>query len=149
MLHPSLPKSLTPELLASWLQANAKEKFSEDRKIYYTDDELNEFKDKAVKSGIEINNLSSLKSTLSKSIEEGSEGYVLELPQTDGVKTLKARREYCEKEVEKGYRVETIKVYGVPSEETNCMDFFDIEGNIIPERFICKRNPRILRAICH
>jgi hypothetical protein len=73
MKHPSLPQSLTVELLASWIVQNAKEKFTEERKYYYTEDELNEFKDKAVQSGIELNNLAEKKARLNKILDNGTD----------------------------------------------------------------------------
>jgi hypothetical protein len=57
-----------------------------------------------------------------------------EIPETKGIKVLKDNREVCEKEVEKGYFVEEVRIYGIPNQETNTMDFFDIEGREILER---------------
>jgi hypothetical protein len=135
MNHNCLPNSLTPELLGEWLVKNAREKFTEERKIYYSEEELQEFKDKAVASGIELNNLASLKARVSKLLDNGNpEPLTEEIPETKGIKVLKDNREVCEKEVEKGYFIEEIKIYGIPNQETNTMDFFDIEGREILER---------------
>lgn len=135
MKHPSLPKSITPEVLGQWLVQNAKEKYTEERKHYYTEEEIQEFKDKAVKSGIDLNKLGRIKKKVIKLIEGGSiEHKVIDFPVTEGSKSLKAQREYCEQEVERGYRVEDITIYGIPNQDTCTMDFFDIEGNEIPER---------------
>lgn len=135
MKHSSLPQSLTPELLGEWLVQNHKEKFTEEKRIYYTEEELNEFKNKAVSAGIEINNLGSLKAKVSKLLDNGSEDYIqIDILKTKGIKVLRRNREACEMEVERGYRVEEIKIYGIPNQETRMMDFFDIEGTEIPER---------------
>jgi hypothetical protein len=64
----------------------------------------------------------------------GSDQKVIDFLETSGTKYLKAQREDCETEVERGYSVESLTVYGIPSSETLTMDFFDIEGNEIPER---------------
>jgi hypothetical protein len=79
MIHPSLPKSITPEVLGQWLQQNSKERFTEERKHYYTDEELLEFKERAIKAGIEINRLNRLKKRIIKLVESGkrSKGYRL------------------------------------------------------------------------
>ncbi len=135
MKHPSLPQSLTVELLASWIVQNAKEKFTEERKYYYSEDELNEFKDKAVNSGIELNNLAEKKARLNKILDNGTDEYInIDITETKGIKVLKEIREGNEKEVERGYKVYAIVVYGIPNQETHNMDFFDIEGNEVPER---------------
>lgn len=134
-MHPSLPKSLTPELLANWLTQNAKEKFREEKKYYYTEDELHEFKDSAVRAGIELNNLATLKSKVNKLLDNGCSEYIqVDVLQTKGIKLLKDDRENNEKEVEKGYRVDVIEIYGIPNQDTSNMDFFDIEGNEVTER---------------
>lgn len=38
-----LPKMSTPEELAAWIKANHKEKFVDVQKVFYTEDEINEF----------------------------------------------------------------------------------------------------------
>jgi hypothetical protein len=135
MKHPSLPQSLTPELLASWISQNAKEKFTEEKKYYYTEDELNEFKDSAVKSGIELNNLAEKKARLNKIFDNGTPEYInIDITETKGIKALKEEREANERQVERGYKVESIVVYGIPNQDTHYMDYFDIEGNEIPDR---------------
>lgn len=138
-MHPSLPQSLTAETVGNWLTHNAKEKYTEEKRFYYTDEELLNFKNMAVASGIEINNLSSLKAKVSKWLEEGTdeteeEELTLDIPVTSGIKQLKAKRELCEKEVEKGYRSENVKIYGIPNQDDNTMNFFDPQGCIYEER---------------
>lgn len=129
MAHPCLPKSIDKDLLPSWLKNNAKESYSEEKRIYYTEEEIQSFKDTAVSSGIEINNLLSLKASITKRIEKGDEeDLTIDIPSTLGVKGLKALREDCERQVEKGYRVVHIKIYGIPYQEENSMVFFDPDG---------------------
>lgn len=135
MIHPSLPKSITPEVLGQWLVQNSKERFTEERKYYYSEEEIHEFKDTAVKSGIELNKLSRLKKKALKLIEGGTPDHkVIDFPETAGSKVLKAVRQDCEQEVESGYKTELITIYGIPNQETCTMDFFDIQGNEITER---------------
>lgn len=135
MMHPSLPKGLTPEILANWISQNAKEKFSEEKKYYYTEEELQDFKNRAVNCGIEINSLTKLKKRIARLIDKGNLEYVqVDLLETTGIKSLKTQRENIEEEVERGYNIETIRIYGIPNSDTQMMDFFDIEGNEVAER---------------
>ena len=135
MLHPSLPQSLTPESLASWLNQNCKEKFTEERRTSYTEDEMLDFKDRAMKAGIEINDLTEEKKRIVDLLEKGISDYTsIDLLPSKGIKQLKIERTSCEKEVKRGYFAEKIVVYGIPNQDTKQMDFFDVEGNEIPER---------------
>jgi hypothetical protein len=134
-LHPSLPKTLTPELLANWLKQNAKEKFTDEQKHYYTPDELAELKDNAVTAGIEINKLGALKGELVKLIDKGCEEYKpYEIYETPGIDALKKTRQRNETAVETGYELVKLEIFGIPNQDTKSMDYFDIEGNEIPDR---------------
>jgi hypothetical protein len=134
-LHPSLPKTLTPELLANWLVQNAKEKFKDEQKHYYTEEELIDLKDAAVSAGIEINKLIALKGRICRLLDKGAVEYEsLEIYETPGIKALKATREEKETEVESGYKLVSTEIFGIPNQDTKNMDFFDIEGNLIEER---------------
>jgi hypothetical protein len=134
-MHPSLPQSLTPENLGIWISQNAKEKFTEKKIIYYTEDELQDFKNKSIEMGIEIKNLTKQKKKFNALMDKGCEEYIqVDVLETRGIKALKASRELIEECVEKGYYETDIKIYGIPNVETKNMDFFDIEGNIISER---------------
>jgi hypothetical protein len=134
-LHPSLPKTLTPELLADWLKAHAKEEFSDEQKHYYSPEELSEFKDNAVKAGIEINKLGALKGLVDGLIGKGCEEHqYFEIPVTPGIDALKKTRHRNETCVETGYELNKVRIFGIPNQETKNMDYFDIEGNEITDR---------------
>jgi hypothetical protein len=126
--------------VGNWLKNNAKEVYTEEKRYYYTEEELLNFKNTAVKSGIEINNLSTLKAKVSKWLEEGTDkvedddDLTIDVPHTAGIKELKVRREMCEREVEKGYRSENVKIFGIPNQDDNTMNFFDSQGGIFDER---------------
>lgn len=132
--HSALPKFTTPEALGQWLDENAAETFLHETKIYLDEDEKDDLRKKIASQGIEINQLNRLKKQLSESLEKGSQGYNVDMPETLGLKMIKKGRTNLEELLERGYNTETVRIYGVPDHESETMEFFDIEGNHFPDR---------------
>lgn len=139
MLHPSLPQTFTPEQLAAWLKNNAVEKFTDERKIYFTDDEKDEIRKKIVNTAVEINDLDAIHAKVKTYLKEGvftedEAGESIVIPNTKGLKILLSNKRFEEDRYKRGYDLETRDIYGIPNAETENMDFFDVTGTEIIER---------------
>lgn len=130
-----LPKTLNKEELKNWIINNSKEEFDDVRKEYFTEEELIEMKSQSHKMGSEINRLTDLKKSINDAITNGNEieGFVIDIPTTDGLKELTKRRREMDDEISKGYVTNETRAYGIPSEDGN-MHYFDEEGNEFTDR---------------
>ena len=132
--HELLPDTMTPEALAGWIQERFIEEYSEEKKEYYTPEEIQGFQKKATEKNIEIIQLTRLKKQLNELIKKGSDYLSIDIPKTDGIDMLTAARDYNTEQVEQGYYTESRKIYGIVSDETETLEFFDIEGDHVLDR---------------
>ena len=135
MKHHALPEGeMTPEMLANWIKQASKDSFVEETKIYFTEEEISDMEKLSTSIGREIIKLSDLKKAVVERLMKGStEELEVTIPENQGLKPLTDRREALDRNVEKGFEVEEVRVYAIPNEDGN-MYFFDIEGNIFTDR---------------
>jgi hypothetical protein len=134
-----IPRTLTPEALAAWIQRNAKERFKHEKKVFYTEEEINDKSRRSSKAGAEILALEREMATLKAAVEDGvaeeGEPVVITLrPGTKGLKSLKATRRQLDIEADRGYENILMDIFGIPDAETADMRFFTITGEEIDER---------------
>ena len=134
MKHPALPETMTVEGLADYIKTRALEKYSEEQKVYYTPEEITDLERKISDKNREVLRLSSLQKTITDAIKKGSEDFEASIPETIGTDALKKGRDNLSQQVEKGYYTVERLVYGLIYDEDETLEFFDIEGNHIPER---------------
>src|SRR5690554_2780381 len=135
MKHHALPETpMTPEMLANYIRQASKESFTDERKIYFNEDEIAEMEKESTNIGREIIKIGDLKKFVVERLTKGTEEDVeITLPGNIGLKVLTQRREELDRKVEKGFDVVDTKIYAIPNEDGN-MYFFDIEGNVFEDR---------------
>jgi hypothetical protein len=133
--HALTESALTPEGLAAWIKNASKDSFMDERKEFYEPDEISEMEKVATECGTEIMRLNDLKKTFLEMVTKGNaeEYFIMEIPQTVGIKLLTEQRERLYREVHRGYKVVDTKIYAIPNEDGN-LYFFDIEGNLVEDR---------------
>jgi hypothetical protein len=133
--HHALPENImNPEALAKWIRDASRESFTDERKVYFNEDEISEMEKESTNIGREIIKIGDLKKLVMEKLTKGSEeDLTVDLPANMGLKALTSRREDLDRRVEKGYAIEETKIYAIPNEDGN-MYFFDIEGNLIQDR---------------
>ena len=133
--HPSLPAGMDAEQLAEWLRSSAVEVFTSSKETPLTPEEISGYEKEAVTSGREINRLEDLLAMVREHVKKGSSEKVrLVLPATIGIKNLSSVRRENEDMVERGAIVDEMQLFGIPNTQTEMMEYFDIEGNIIEDR---------------
>lgn len=134
-MHPSLPKGLTMHELGIWLETNAAEKFTDEQKRFFTPEEIKDFEHESSINGREINKLEDLIKEISAKAKKGNDQpFTFTLPVTIGTKLLTQHRRENDDYIEKGYEVIETPIYGIPNVDTHNMEYFDIEGNLVPDR---------------
>lgn len=124
----------TPEMLANWIRQVSKESFTDERKVYFTEEEVAEMEKESTNIGRLIIKLADLKSYVVERLTKGTEEEVeVTIPGNIGLKVLTSRREELDRKVEKGFETIETKIYAIPNEDGN-MYFFDIEGNVFEDR---------------
>jgi hypothetical protein len=133
--HHALPENiLTPESLANWIKEASRESFTDERKLYFTEDEISEMESQSTNIGRELIKLGDLKKLIVDKLTKGNdEDLEVTIPENTGLTELRSRREELDRKVEKGYEVVETKIYSIPNEDGN-MYFFDIEGNLVQDR---------------
>lgn len=129
-----IPPTLLPEQTEAWLRNSCKDSFNDEYKHIFEEGDLNEFARESSQRGGELIELDFLAKIVSEAIQKGTEGIVIDIPETDGVAFLKASRIALDKKVKNGYEMIQRKIYGIPSDETNEMVYFDAAGNIVLDR---------------
>lgn len=132
--HFLLPDLLTPEACAAWLKSNYKEKFDNETKIIYTNDDISEFSVQSSRIGGEQIGLSELSKIVADHIKNGGEEQMITLPQTRGTKSLGEDRHILDMRVKKGYETKTETIYGIPDYENEMMVYFNETGEHISDR---------------
>lgn len=141
-MHLALPqKTMTKENLAKWLTENRIEEKTHEEKIDYTKEEIAAFEHDSSVASRAIDRLQDLLDSFKGLINDGNvDPKDFTVPETKGLKVLKANREYADGQIEKGYRVEPTQLYGVPCTSNGKVCFFDIEGEHW-EQYDYKFNP--------
>lgn len=132
--HSALPRSITPEALAAWLQENFIDSYIHEVKTYFTEEEIDDMRKTLASKNIELVKLEQLKKEIADSIKKGSDGYSVDVPETIGIDSLRKGIEHLSMELNRGYLAEDVKVFGIPDVEEERIEFFDISGIHYPER---------------
>ena len=87
--HPSLPRGVTNEVLAQWLQNNAKIKFTDEKKRMFSLEEISDFEHESSKNGREETRLMGILDEMKVAIKKGTqEALTFTVPITSGTKLL-------------------------------------------------------------
>jgi hypothetical protein len=122
------------EAFKSWLREVSRESFSHTSKTYFTEEEMAEKHRMSTDMTREIIILNDQRKMIVDAFTKGNtDELVVTIPETFGVKKLTEHRDSLVREVHKGYKEETMTVYGIPNED-GMMYYFDVEGNEITER---------------
>lgn len=130
----ALPTGLNSQDLAKWITQNGKERYTEEKDIQYTPQEMENMKDAFIQNGIEIQKLESKKKEVTGLLQNGSSEETIEISPTRGLKTLKKEQEILSYKIDKGYYTIHFDVYAIPNEYEQTMDFYDIKGELCENR---------------
>lgn len=142
MSHYALPqKTMTPENLAKWITENKVEDKVHEEKVDYTDAEIAEFEHQSSLASRAIDRLSDIMDKFKSAINDGTpEPRDFTVPETKGLKVLKANREFADGQIEIGHRIIPTQLYGLPCTQNGKICFFDAEGRHW-EEYDHKMNP--------
>lgn len=130
-----LPNFSNEEAMVDWLRSTAKEKFTDSKKHYYTEDEVNDMSRESCVSGGEILSLQDVLKQVKDLIENGSEETLsIEVPQTAGTKALTETRKQRDIKVRLGYETSDQTVFGIVDEDRQTMRYFSEQGEEVVER---------------
>lgn len=133
--RPFLPEFTSEEHRESYFATKAKEKFTDERKHYFSESEINEKARESSMSGGEILGLKDIVKLVQDLCKKGSEeAIVIEIPQTAGIDALEATRKFNDLQVRKGYEVIEETVYGFVDEERGTMRYFTPQCIEVEER---------------
>ncbi len=142
MRHHSLPQASTPEQLAEWIQLNKVDTYDHTEKIPFTEEEIQAFEHQSSLASRSIDKLTAVEKYFKELIKKGThfnqEREVYEpanvtIPPTKGKDALTANREFADKQVELGYKLDITNLYLIPNPEEGTMVMVDIEGNEWPD----------------
>ena len=134
-MHKLIPKALAPEQIGTWLKNNAREKFQDEAKIIYTDEEINAFARESSQKGGELMDLADIAAEVNVALKKGStEGLVIDIPPTDGTEQIIRERQEFDKRVKTGYELVKREIYGIVDDESETMLFFYATGAEVPDR---------------
>ncbi len=132
MIHPSIPQTLTPENLATWIEKNHDRKFQHIEKTELTEDVIRDLEHKSSLASRAIDRLNEVKDSFMETLKNGTPDQEkpedITIPPTKGLKALTANREWADKQLEQGFSEEIIDIYMVPDPENSRMLALDIEG---------------------
>lgn len=135
--HPSLPKTLTPEMLGQWIVENAIETLDHVEKINLDEEQVHELEKKSSLASRAIDRLEEIKKTFMDVLKDGTPDrempFDVTVPPTAGLKILKANRAFADKQLEQGYREEVTTLYMIPYPEDSLMVAVDITGEEWPD----------------
>lgn len=132
MRHETLPQSLTVEKLAQWLYENKVDTKSHTEEVPYTEEEITEFEHKSSLASRSLDKLDAIEQRVKLHLKEGvhEEPIPITIPPTKGRKILTANRLYADKQIDLGYAMTEIDLYGIPDDRSEQILFFDNEGTI-------------------
>ncbi len=130
-MHLALPqKQMTKENLAKWLTENSIETKTHEEHIDYTAEEIAEFEHQSSLASRAIDRLTELLTDFKECVNEGNMSpRDFTVPETKGLKVLKANREFADGQIELGYHVLPTQLYGIPYGASSKIVFFDIESS--------------------
>jgi hypothetical protein len=133
--HRLIPKALLSEQIGPWLKNNAREKFQDEAKVIFSDEDINAFSRESSQKGGELMDLADIASIVAVALKKGiSEGLVIDIPPTQGTEMLNRERQELDKKVKKGYELVQQDIYGIVDEDTETMVFFNAMGEEIADR---------------
>lgn len=128
-----LPPTMTPENLAVWIKDNSLTEIMHTDVHDYTEEEIEKFEHNATKYGISIKKLEQQKKDINDLIKKGTGKIDITLEETEGIDSLKKKRDALLDNVDRGFREDVTTLYQIPVPEEEQMMFFDIEGNVYEE----------------
>jgi hypothetical protein len=132
MRHASIPQSLTPENLATWILDNKDSTFQHIEKTELTEETVRDYEHKSSLASRAIDRLNEVKNTFMETLKNGTpdldKPVDVTIPPTKGLKVLTANREFADKQLEQGFSEELIDIYMVADPENSRMIAMDIEG---------------------
>lgn len=133
--HASLPVHLTVEELQQWIRRASVEKFKDTTKRYFTNEEVQEFEHESSKNGRSINRLMGILAKATGAIKKGTtEELTIVIPATVGTDLFDKFRHQNDDLIEAGYEEVECEVFGIVNTRTAEMEYFALDGQIIPER---------------
>jgi hypothetical protein len=133
MKHASIPQSLTPENLASWILDNKDSTFQHIEKTELNEETIRDYEHKSSLASRAIDRLNEVKDNFMEILNNGTPDQEkpvdVTIPMTKGLKVLKANREFADKQLEQGFSEEFIDIYMIADPENGRMVAMDIEGN--------------------
>lgn len=133
--HQALPQHLSAAELPEWIRLNHVERFTDERKRFFTEEEKNDFEHESALSGREKKKLDDMKKLISSLMLKGnSEERTFVIPETLGTKVLDRNRNQNYDLIEKGYEVEEVELFSIPDTHGETMEFFTLEGENVAER---------------
>lgn len=132
MRHASIPQSLTPENLATWILDNKDSTFQHIEKTELTEETVRDYEHKSSLASRAIDRLNEVKNNFMEILKNGTPDLEkpvdVTIPPTKGLKVLTANREFADKQLEQGFSEEIIDIYMLPDPENGRMVAMDIEG---------------------
>jgi hypothetical protein len=141
--HYSVPATLTYENLADWIKDQAiGEPTIHVEKIKLDEDIIHELEAQSSLASRSIDRLEKVKKEFMDYLKEGTPSDIpaelgddpqrqpisITIPPTKGLKALKANREYADKQIEDGFKEESIEVYLIPYPESSMIFGVTITG---------------------
>jgi hypothetical protein len=127
---------MTKENLGAWITDNSKQDFDDNEEIELTKVEVAELEHKSSLASRALDRLKAVEDFFKMYIQNGTptisdvlQPIDITIPPTEGTKILKSRREFADKLIEQGYRVETTHLFTIPYPEKKKMVVVDIVGN--------------------
>lgn len=141
-MHIALPqKQMTKENLGKWLTENSIEIKQHEEHMDYTDAEIAQFEHESSLASRAIDRLTDLLDSFKSAVNEGNlEPQEFTVPETKGLKVIKANREFADSNIERGYQIIPTQLYGIPCTSNSKVCFFDIIGEHW-EQYDYKFNP--------
>jgi len=135
MTHKLIPAALQPEQIEAWLKINCREKFQDEAKIIFGDDDLNAFARESSQMGGQLIGLAEIASKVATALKKGTtETMIIAIEPTDGSETLNRERLDLDRKVKKGYELIEQEIFGIVDDEFETMVYFNAQGEEIADR---------------
>lgn len=128
-LHKILPQTLTINELGAWIAENAIETKQHEEHYKLTEKEIAAFEHDSSIASRELDKLKALLDDFKEKLKDGTTTEItVQIPVNKGLEVLKANREYADRQLTLGYRVELTTLYALPYPEKKQIVFFDVKG---------------------
>lgn len=140
--HPCVPQTLTPELLADWIQTQKVDQQNHVEEIPLTEEEIIEFEHTSSLASRAIDKLMEVKKHFDNALKKGTpydrateqhRPLTVQIPPSKGLDALKANREFADKQIVEGVKKEITALYMIPYPEQSKMIMVNIVGVEWPE----------------